>query len=159
MVNATHWRLYEQLRATGRSVEGGSGGRTKKQRTEHGFPKEHYYDALCRRKHPHILHRTARVRPSLAGAGPWQPAPLPDGPRQLSDSTSGPTKQHRRSRPSRGVLREVHRGIGSGHVTIPATGRFDIVIEGHKVAQGIAYKYCHVLQRGDGWQYAGRYVS
>lgn len=46
-MNATRWRLYEQLQATGLPVEGGSGGRTKKQRTAHHLPKDHYYDALC----------------------------------------------------------------------------------------------------------------
>ena len=46
MMNATRWRLYEQLKATGLPVKGGSGGRTKKQRLDHDFPKEHYYDAL-----------------------------------------------------------------------------------------------------------------
>lgn len=47
MMNATRWRLYDQLKATRLPVEGGSGGRTKKQRIDHGFPKEHYFDALC----------------------------------------------------------------------------------------------------------------
>ena len=47
MMNATRWRLYTQLQATGLPVEGGSGGRTKMQRLAHAFPKEHYYDALC----------------------------------------------------------------------------------------------------------------
>jgi hypothetical protein len=32
---------------TGLPVEGGSGGRTKKQRIARHLPKEHYYDALC----------------------------------------------------------------------------------------------------------------
>ncbi len=45
-MNATRWRLYDQLKATGLPVEAGSGGRTKMQRIAHGFAKEHYYDAL-----------------------------------------------------------------------------------------------------------------
>ena len=43
MMNATRWRLSEQRQTTGR----GSGGRTKKQRLDHGFPKEHCSAALC----------------------------------------------------------------------------------------------------------------
>ncbi len=46
-MNATRWRWYTQLKATSLPVEGGSGGHTKKQRTEHHLPKEHDYDALC----------------------------------------------------------------------------------------------------------------
>ena len=46
-MNATHWRLYDQLKATGLPVEGGSGGRTQMQRIALYFPKEHYHGALC----------------------------------------------------------------------------------------------------------------
>ncbi|WP_053961156.1 RRXRR domain-containing protein [Sulfobacillus thermosulfidooxidans] len=45
MMNATRWRLYDQLKATELSVEGRSGARTKMQRIQHNLPKEHYYDA------------------------------------------------------------------------------------------------------------------
>lgn len=41
MMNATRWRLYRQLSATGLPVEGGTGGRTTMQRLTHRFPKEH----------------------------------------------------------------------------------------------------------------------
>ena len=47
MMNATRWRLYDQVKGMGLPVEGGSGGRTKQQRIARGLPKEHYYDALC----------------------------------------------------------------------------------------------------------------
>jgi 5-methylcytosine-specific restriction endonuclease McrA len=46
-VNATRWALYRQLRATGLSVEVGTGGRTKYNRTRLGLPKAHWLDAAC----------------------------------------------------------------------------------------------------------------
>ncbi len=46
-VNATRWRLYESLRATGLPVSVGTGGRTKWNRSRFGIPKTHAHDALC----------------------------------------------------------------------------------------------------------------
>ncbi|MDQ6660182.1 MAG: RNA-guided endonuclease IscB, partial [Chloroflexota bacterium] len=46
-VNATRWALYERLRATGLSVECGTGGRTKYNRVSRGLEKAHWLDAAC----------------------------------------------------------------------------------------------------------------
>lgn len=46
-VNATRWRLYQELKKTGLPVECGTGARTKYQRIRHGLPKQHYFDAAC----------------------------------------------------------------------------------------------------------------
>jgi hypothetical protein len=46
-VDATRWALYHRLVATGLSVETGTGGRTKWNRTLRGLPKTHWTDAVC----------------------------------------------------------------------------------------------------------------
>jgi 5-methylcytosine-specific restriction endonuclease McrA len=46
-VNATRWALYHRLNALGLSVECGSGGLTKYNRSTRGLPKEHWIDAAC----------------------------------------------------------------------------------------------------------------
>jgi len=46
-VNATRWKLFETLKATGLSVSMGSGGQTKFNRTRLGLPKTHWLDAAC----------------------------------------------------------------------------------------------------------------
>ena len=46
-VNATRWRLFEALKATGLPVETGSGGRTKYNRTRQEYPKGHWIDTAC----------------------------------------------------------------------------------------------------------------
>jgi len=46
-VNATRWELFRRLQATGFPVECGSGGRTKFNRVQQGFPKAHWIDAAC----------------------------------------------------------------------------------------------------------------
>jgi 5-methylcytosine-specific restriction endonuclease McrA len=44
-VNATRWSLFERLKSTGLSVECGSGGLTKYNRTTRELPKTHWLDA------------------------------------------------------------------------------------------------------------------
>ncbi|WP_017661366.1 RNA-guided endonuclease IscB [Baaleninema simplex] len=46
-VNATRWKLYQQLKETGLPVEVGTGGQTKFNRTRLGWPKTHWLDAAC----------------------------------------------------------------------------------------------------------------
>ncbi|MGB9887086.1 MAG: RNA-guided endonuclease IscB [Moorellales bacterium] len=47
VVNATRWELYRRLRSLGLSVEAGTGGRTKYNRTRLGLLKGHCFDACC----------------------------------------------------------------------------------------------------------------
>lgn len=46
-VNATRWKLFETLKATGLPVTTGTGGQTVGNRTRLGLPKEHWLDAAC----------------------------------------------------------------------------------------------------------------
>ena len=46
-INATRWKLYETLKATGLPVETGTGGRTKFNRSKQNYPKTHWLDAAC----------------------------------------------------------------------------------------------------------------
>lgn len=56
-VNATRLELYRRLQATGLSVEGGTGGRTKFNRTTRNLNKTHWIDAACvGASTPDVLH-------------------------------------------------------------------------------------------------------
>jgi len=46
-VNATRWRVFETLKASGLPLETGTGGRTKYNRIEQGYSKTHWTDAAC----------------------------------------------------------------------------------------------------------------
>ncbi|HBP89212.1 MAG TPA: HNH endonuclease [Nitrospiraceae bacterium] len=46
-VNSTRWALYRQLQALGLPVSVWSGGQTKYNRTQQGYPKAHWIDAAC----------------------------------------------------------------------------------------------------------------
>lgn len=164
MMNATRWRLYEQLKATGLPVEGGSGGRTKMQRIQHGLPKEHYYDALC------VGGSTPDAFTALpAYAQVWSTKGR--GNRQMcgTDKYGFPIRHRSGHKQHFGfqtgdliravIPRGKYAGTWTGRVSVRVSGSFDVAAHGQRVAQGISYKHCRVLQRGDGWQYTQRPVS
>lgn len=47
VMNATRWKLFETLKASGLTVTTGSGGQTKFNRTRLNLPKTHWLDAAC----------------------------------------------------------------------------------------------------------------
>lgn len=67
-VNTTRWALYERLKATGLSVECGSGGLTKFNRTTRGMPKMHWCDAANVGKSTPEQLQITDVRPLLITA-------------------------------------------------------------------------------------------
>ncbi len=164
MMNATRWRLYTQLEATGLPVEGGSGGRTKKQRLDHHFPKAHYYDALCvgESTPDRFTHLPAYLQVWTAKGR---------GTRQMcgTDKYGFPIRHRSRQRSHFGVqtgdlVRAVvpkgkYAGTHTGRVLARASGSFDLSAQGRRIAQGISYKYCRIIQHNGGWTYDQKPVS
>lgn len=164
LMNATRWRLYHQLQATNLPVEGGSGARTKMQRIVHGWPKEHYYDALC------VGASTPAAFTSLPiVVQVWTAQGR--GTRRMcgTDAHGFPTRHRSRRRVHFGfqtgdlvcavVPNGKYAGTHRGRVLVRAGGTFDISAQGERVAQGIAYKHCRVLQRNGGWTYEHKPIS
>ena len=162
-MNATRWRLYQQLKDTG-FVEGGSGARTKMPRIAHGFPKEHDYDALCVGESPptpfirvpqyvHIWTATGRGTRQMCG----------------TDKYGFPIRYRNRKTRHFGfqtgdlvqavVPQGKYAGTHTGRVVVRASGSFDLSAQGRRIAQGISYKYCRVVQHNGGWTYDQRPVS
>ena len=156
LMNATRWRLYAQLQATGLPVEGGSGARTKKQRIEHGLPKEHYYDALCvGASTPRVLGPLAQFVQQWTAKG--------RGNRQMCGTNKYGFPIRHRSRQKNhfgfqtGDLVQAlfplgkYAGTHRGRVTVRTHGSFAITtpfgrVEGH-------WKHCALIQRNAGWDY------
>lgn len=164
MMNATRWRLYHQLKATGLPVEEGSGGRTKMQRIQLGFPKEHYFDALC------VGASTPEQFTTLpAYVQVWQAKGR--GNRQMcgTDAQGFPIRHRARRKVYFGfqtgdlvkamIPKGRYTGTWTGRVLVRASGSFDISSGGRRVTQGGSYKYCRIIQREDGWQYAQKLIS
>lgn len=158
MLNATRWRLYQALQATGLPVEGGSGGRTKMQRIQHALPKEHYYDALCvGESTPEQFRRLPAFVQVWSAKG--------RGFRQIcgTDQHGFPIRHRSRHRQHFGLQtgdlvcavqpRGKYVGTWTGRVTARADGRCVVTTaDGRKVE--VRYHQCRVRQHQDGWQYA-----
>ena len=67
-VNATRWKLYERLMATGQPVEVGTGGRTKFNRRQQNLPKTHWLDAACVGESTPSILKTEWGRPLIITA-------------------------------------------------------------------------------------------
>ncbi len=155
-MNATRWRLYHQLKATGLPLEGGSGGRTKKQRTEHHLPKKHYYDALCdgASTPEHFQTLAAYVQVWIAQGR---------GNRQLchTDKRGFPLAHRSRTRQHFGfqtgdlvravIPRGKYCGTWTGRATVKASGQI-LVTTDQGIHPTTSYRHCRILQRGSGWK-------
>ncbi|MGL6070838.1 RNA-guided endonuclease IscB [Craterilacuibacter sp.] len=155
-VNATRWALVNALKATGVPMELASGGHTKYNRTRLGIPKTHALDAVC-------VGDVAQVqtwqKPTLAvkctGRGSYQ--------RTRLDKYGFPRGYLMRTKRVQGfqtgdmvraeVLTGKKAGVYVGRVAVRATGSFNIQRVGD-VVQGIAHRYCQLIQRSDGYGYA-----
>ncbi len=156
-VNATRWALANALKATGLPLELASGGRTKFNRDRLGVPKEHALDAACVGTFCGI--EGWQGKPTLAikctGRGSYQRTRLdrfgfPRGYLMRGKQVHGfQTGDLVRACVPVGKKAGVHRG----RVAVRATGSFNIQT-GLAVVQGISYRYCRVIQRGDGYGYA-----
>jgi len=156
-VNTTRWALYERLSAFGLPVECGSGGCTKFNRITRALPKAHWLDAACVGKStPQVL----KVR----GIVPWRITATGYGSRQMCrmDSFGFPrtgSKQHKRVEgfQTGDLVRAVvtsgtKQGTYMGKVAVRRSGRFNITTS-QGIVQGIAYRYCQLIARSDGYRY------
>jgi 5-methylcytosine-specific restriction endonuclease McrA len=152
-VNATRWRLYNELVATGWLVETGTGGRTKYNRTRQGLPKTHWLDAACVGASTPDTLRLLTTQPlAITCKG--------RGSRQMcrTDKYGFPSRHLSRRKRHFGfqtgdlVVADVPKGKYTGrHVgraTVRPRGSFNIG------GRDINQKYCRLIQRTDGYDYA-----
>lgn len=154
-VNATRWKLFETLEATGLPVSTGSGGQTKFNRTRLGLPKTHWLDAACVGEVGTLEVLT--MQPLLINA-------TGHGSRQMcgTDKYGFPTRHKSRIQIHKGfqtgdIVKAIvtsGKKIGSyaGRILCRASGSFDIVTTAGRVA-GISHKYCKTIHKKDGYSY------
>ncbi len=154
-VNATRWALFGALKATGLPVSTGSGGLTKYNRQRLCLPKTHALDAACVGPFDR-LH--GENRPTLTikatGRGRYQ--------RTRLTRHGFPRGYLMRQKLAQGfqtgdmvkaiVPTGKKAGTYAGRVAVRKTGSFNIQTEQGAV-QGISYKHCLLIQRGDGYGY------
>ena len=158
-VNATRWTLLNALKSMGLPVTTGSGGRTKWNRTRFEMPKDHALDALCV---GNVDGVTGWSMPTLVikatGRGSYQ--------RTRLTAYGFPRGYMMREKAVRGfrtgdLVRAVvptgkKAGVHVGRVAVRATGSFNIQTI-NTVVQGISYRNCRILMRGDGYTYESKH--
>ncbi|MGH2496545.1 MAG: RNA-guided endonuclease IscB [Ktedonobacteraceae bacterium] len=151
-MNAVRYALVERLNATGLPVEASSGGRTSWNREQFGMPKAHALDALCVGQIAGIQRGQQRTL-VIAGTGRGMycrtnvdASGFPRGylPRQkrIHGFQTGDLVEAQVPEPRKTAGR--HRG----RVAVRTSGSFRV-----GRIDGIRWKYCRMVQRGDGYDY------
>ena len=158
-VNSTRWALLRALQATGLPVLTGSGGQTKWNRTRLAMPKTHALDALCVGTVDAIIDwNLPTLVVKATGRGSYQRTRLtaygfPRGYLMREKSVHG----FRTGDLVQAVVPTGKKaGVHIGRVAIRATGYFNIQTL-KSVLQGIGYRNCRILMRGDGYTYEQNY--
>jgi 5-methylcytosine-specific restriction endonuclease McrA len=154
-VNATRWKLYEELKAFGLPVETGSGGLTKYNRCTRNLPKSHWLDAACVGKSTPEVLITEGVKPleiKAMGHNSRQmrnvdkygfPKGKPKGARTFNGFRTGDMVKAV-------VTKGVKVGSYTGRISIRSTGSFKLTTTSSTV-DGIGHKYCRIIHRSDGY--------
>ena len=157
-VNATRWRLFERLKATGLPVETGSGGLTKWNRARQGLPKAHWLDAAAIGVSTPEHLQTANVVPLLIKA-------TGRGHRRVCNVNAlGFPVSHRKRHKRyfgfqtgdivRAVVPEPFacQGTHVGRVAVRARGTFNITTKQGKITD-VPHRFCRLIERTNGYGY------
>lgn len=129
---------------------------TKYNRDELGLPKEHYYDALYVGEIPTKFNFITDKILVISAQG--------RGARQMCrvDKYGFPRTSAKASKSVKGfqtgdIVKAIvptgsKQGEYFGRVAIRSSGRFNIIVNNETI-QGIGYKYCRLIQKGDGYSY------
>ena len=130
---------------------------TKYNRDSLGLPKQHYYDALSVGEIPTKLNFLTDKILLISAKG--------RGSRQMCsmDKFGFPRTSAKASKSVKGfqtgdmVKAIVPNGLKAGEylgkVAVRSSGKFDIRTK-TKIIQGVGFKYCHIIQRCDGYSYS-----
>jgi hypothetical protein len=154
-VNATRWKLYQSLKATGLPVETGSGGLTKFNRTQRNLPKTHWLDASCVGEFtPNSLYVKTQTILSIGAKG--------YGCRQMipMDRYGFPRKGYKPKNPPKEwrtgdivhVVAGKKKGVRSARIkTVRSKGSFDLRVNGKVVS--VSRNHIQSVFKKDGYDY------
>jgi hypothetical protein len=151
-VNATKYRLRDELQKFGYILETGSGAQTSFNRTNQGFEKAHWIDAAC--------VGASGENIEIAPLRPLRIKSMGRGNRQMcgTNKFGFPIRHRTRQKVFFGfqtgdtvranVPAGKKTGIYVGRVSVRATGSFKL-----GVVDGLHHRFFSVIQRGDGYAY------
>ena len=158
-VNATRYRIGEELKKFSLPIRFWSGALTKKNRLEQGYKKEHWIDAACvgslgSKVEIEETHKALEI--TAMGRGSRQMCRMDKHgfprtkPKKKCKQVEGfQTGDFVRANVNSGVKAGKHLGV----VAVRASGSFNIKTD-KKTIQGISYKNCTLLQKVDGYAYS-----
>lgn len=160
-VNSTRLALLEKLTDFGLPIEVGSGGQTKFNRTQQGYAKTHWLDAVCVGKSGEnvwVYPQQEVLEIKAMGRGSRQMCRV--------DKYGFPrTKAKARSKQVFGfqtgdivkavIAKGKKAGSYVGRVAVRSRGSFNIKTAQGTI-QGISHKHCRILQKTDGYAYTQR---
>ena len=157
-VNATRFAVGRMLKKFGLPVSFWSGGRTKYNRTQQGYPKAHWIDAACvgdRGDSVFIPGGATPLTATAMGHGSRQmcrvdkfgfPRTGPKGPRTVKGFRTGDIVKAI-------VGKGKRTGTYAGRVAVRSRGSFNIKTPSGLVTD-IGWRWCRLLQRADGFNYS-----
>ncbi|NHM27984.1 HNH endonuclease [Desulfofundulus sp. TPOSR] len=162
-MNAVRYALVNELKKLGFPLELGTAAQTKKNRLRLGLPKLHCYDAACvGESTPATINGLDSPIAVIRAVG--------RGTRRMcnTDAYGFPVGHRGRKKLHYGFMTNdlvaadvpsgKYAGRYVGFVAVRASGYFDIKdVSGHRLAQGVSWKHCWLIQRFDGYTY-GREV-
>lgn len=157
LMNATRWKLWNDLKRTGLNVEAGTGARTKHNRIRAGLPKEHYFDAAC-------VGASTPLNPRICTdyIDIWKASGR--GSRQIMQPNKyGFPRQYR-------TRAKIQNEFMTGDYILVTDGKYEgkkgrltacmsspyITIEGNRY--GVSYKKLRLIHRNDGWERSRRHI-
>lgn len=152
VLNTIRWAIGNRLKQTGLPVSFWSGGRTKFNRTQQGYPKDHWIDASCVGQQPALI--PTGLKPLLikaVGHGSRQVCRMDRyGFPRTAPKQSGRVKGFRTGDIAQAVVPTGKKaGKHLGRLTVRASGFFRI----GKV-DGVNWRYCRPLHNSDGYDYS-----
>ena len=156
-VNSTRLAIIAKLQNCNLPILQASGGQTKFNRTSQGYPKEHWVDAACIGETGEKVFLSKNLRPLIITA-------MGKGSRQMCR-----VDKHGFPRTSAKAVKQVHGfrtgdlvlalvtkdkklGKYQGRVAVRTSGNFNIKTRTTTI-EGISFRYCKLLQPGDGYNY------
>jgi 5-methylcytosine-specific restriction endonuclease McrA len=155
-MNATRYAVGRVIKALIEDTTFWSGGRTKKNRTEQRYEKDHWIDAACvgERGSAVLIKTNGALQVSAKGHGSRQMCRMDRfGFPRTSAKSAGTVRGFQTGDIVQAIVTSgVKRGRYVGRVAVRATGSFNIT-SNNTVAQGISHRFCEMLHRNDGYNY------
>lgn len=160
-VNSTRYAVGENLKQLNIPISFSSGGRTKFNRTQQGYKKNHYIDAACVGESGNNIFIPKSLTPLdiiASGRGTRQMCRMDRfGFQRTSTKSEKQVKGFKTGDFVKVVITNgKKKGYYTGRIAIRSSGNFNLKTK-KETLQGINYRYCKLLHHSDGYHYFAKW--